>query len=251
MAAPKVLIVDDEPAIVTALQDAFEDCGFAVETARSGAAALARIQEASPDAVLLDKNMPGMSGVEVLREIREMSGSIAVVLITAYGSAATAKESLNIGVDAYIEKPFPNIYQVVATIRDALRKRGRGPAALPPRRSVLVVGEARTAELLGGYLDGTVVIDVAPGIDGALRAVKQDKPGFIAIDAGAFAAQDTTAIVSAVRAHSDAAVLVVSERPLNLSVLKMLTELGVTSVCDTASELKDRVGEMARQLPVR
>lgn len=249
MAQPRILIVDDEPTIVMALQEAFIDSGFVVDTARSGAAALARIEESVPDAVLLDKNMPGMSGIEVLRQIRESMPSLVVVLITGYGSAASAKETLNIGVDAYIEKPFPNIYEVVATIRNALHKRGRVPVSPEITRRVLVVGATRAGELLRSHLGPSVPVDIAKDLEEAVALVKEKKPALIAVDASAFPPQDTASIVSAVRAVSDAPLLVISERALDLAVLKTLTELGVSAVCDTASDLKERVTELARHLP--
>jgi DNA-binding response OmpR family regulator len=106
----RVLIADDEPNIVTALEFLLKSRGYAVEIARTGEEALARIRAARPDLVLLDVMMPGRSGYEVCRELRAQPELAAtkVVMLSAKGAHADAAKGLAAGADLYITKPFSN-----------------------------------------------------------------------------------------------------------------------------------------------
>ena len=81
----RILVVEDDPAILTGLVDLLEGEGFTVEQAVDGAAALARHAEARPDLVLLDVMIPEKSGYEVCREIRRTDASTPVIMLTAKG----------------------------------------------------------------------------------------------------------------------------------------------------------------------
>jgi DNA-binding response OmpR family regulator len=104
----KVLIADDEPNIVTALEFLLTSKGYEVEVARNGDEALARIGRGRPDLVLLDVMMPGRSGYEVCREIRarpELAGT-KVVMLSAKGARADERKGIDAGADLYVTKPF-------------------------------------------------------------------------------------------------------------------------------------------------
>src|SRR5947207_14911913 len=93
----KVLIADDEPSNRKILEQELVHKGFAVDTARGGKEALAKIESAPPDLVILDYMMPDLSGLEVLKEIRNKGNDTPVILITAYGSVERAGEVLKAG----------------------------------------------------------------------------------------------------------------------------------------------------------
>jgi DNA-binding NtrC family response regulator len=105
----KILIVDDETIMRESLAGWLERDGHVVQTARSGEEALKKCRENRFDILLVDIKMEGMSGLEVLRRIKEGDADVAVVMITAYGSIATAIEAMKNGAFDYMLKPFdPN-----------------------------------------------------------------------------------------------------------------------------------------------
>ena len=106
----KILIADDEPHIVTALEFLLVQSGYEVDVARNGDEALARIAAGRPDLVLLDVMMPAKSGYEVCRELRaspELAGT-KVVMLSAKGVPADVGKGMEAGADLYITKPFSN-----------------------------------------------------------------------------------------------------------------------------------------------
>lgn len=104
----KVLIVDDTPGIIECLSVNFEHEGFAIATASSGTEALRKIHEEKPSLVILDVLLPDMSGVEVLKRIKENPDTavIPVVMLTANCQIADKISSLKNGADDFIGKPF-------------------------------------------------------------------------------------------------------------------------------------------------
>jgi two-component system, NtrC family, response regulator AtoC len=118
----RILIVDDEPLITEVLSEHFKS-DYDVETALNGTDALTAILRQRPDIVLLDINMPRMNGVEVLRDIKQIDQSIAVIMVTANEQIALAAEALKSGAFGYVPKPFDFRYldHMVAAIFDAPR----------------------------------------------------------------------------------------------------------------------------------
>ncbi|MFH1954531.1 MAG: sigma-54 dependent transcriptional regulator [Pseudomonadota bacterium] len=105
----KILIVDDELIMRESLSGWLYRDGHEVETAESGEEALEKVKRSRFDILLVDLKMGGMSGLEVLKEIKEMDPDVAVVMITAYGSISTAIEAMKNGAYDYLLKPFdPN-----------------------------------------------------------------------------------------------------------------------------------------------
>ena len=101
----RVLIVDDEKDFVDMLSLRLEAAGETVHSAGSGEQALARLAEAPIDVVLLDIQMPGLDGIEVLREIRRRHPLVEVILLTGHGTVATAVAAMKLGAYDYLEKP--------------------------------------------------------------------------------------------------------------------------------------------------
>jgi len=106
----KVLIVDDEPNIVTSLEYLMQKRGHEVKIARNGDEALALVGSFLPDVVLLDVMMPHTSGYEVCQQIRERADwqHIKVVMLSAKGREAEVNKGLSLGADSYVTKPFSN-----------------------------------------------------------------------------------------------------------------------------------------------
>src|SRR5438034_10121222 len=104
----KILIADDEPNIVTALEFLLQRNGYEVLVARNGDAALKIIEAQRPDLVLLDVMMPVKSGFEVCQRLRERAEwrDIKIIMLTAKGRDVEMSKGLSIGADLYITKPF-------------------------------------------------------------------------------------------------------------------------------------------------
>ncbi len=102
----KILIVDDEPFNLDLLEQELADLGYPSERASDGKQALEKIAKLEPDLVLLDYRMPEMNGIDVLREIRQRSKDLPVVMITAYGTIDVAVEAVKAGADDFVTKPF-------------------------------------------------------------------------------------------------------------------------------------------------
>jgi DNA-binding NtrC family response regulator len=114
-AKSRILVADDEANIRKTLSLVLESAGHTVDVARDGDEALSLCRERHPDIAFVDLHMPKMEGLEVLGHIRTLSPKTAVVIITAYGSAANAVEAMKLGAVDFIEKPFdPKIIGILA-----------------------------------------------------------------------------------------------------------------------------------------
>ncbi len=125
----KILIVEDDNDINSLLRRILTGAGYQVVQAYSGTEALLQYQSASPDLVLLDLMLPGLSGSQVLGKLRgEMSSDVPIIILSAKDGLSDKVALLDIGADDYIVKPFePD--EVVARIRAALRRRSKVSAA--------------------------------------------------------------------------------------------------------------------------
>jgi CheY-like chemotaxis protein len=101
----RVLIVDDEPELTEVVREYLQD-RYAVVVANTGTAALQMARQTRPDVVFLDINMPGPSGVEVLKELRRIDPTIPVIMVTVNTEVAIVQECLREGAFAYVPKPF-------------------------------------------------------------------------------------------------------------------------------------------------
>jgi two-component system, OmpR family, KDP operon response regulator KdpE len=128
MSSGRILVVDDDPQIRRVLKVTLSGQGFEVDDARDGDAALEKLREARFDLVLLDINMPGMSGLDVCRAVRGTS-EIAIIMLTVRDNERDTVEALDAGADDYVTKPFKPS-ELSARIRAALRRSpaGQGPA---------------------------------------------------------------------------------------------------------------------------
>jgi len=106
----RLLIVDDESPVLDVLSEYFEAQGYVVETAKSGTAAVAAATRELPDLVLLDMRMPGIDGLETLKRLHAISGTLPVIMVTANEDVGLARETLKIGAFDYVAKPFDFAY---------------------------------------------------------------------------------------------------------------------------------------------
>src|ERR1700690_1214896 len=120
MNSATVLIVDDEPQIRRVLLTILTSQGYSVIEARSGDEALEKIRAEHLDLILLDVNMPGRSGIETCREIRE-TGDIPVIMLTVRNTERDKVHALDAGANDYVVKPF-GADELLARIRATLRR---------------------------------------------------------------------------------------------------------------------------------
>jgi DNA-binding response OmpR family regulator len=116
----QVLVVDDEPHIRTVLRGYLEAEGFAVSEAADGEAAVRQVRHSAPDLVLLDVMLPGIDGLEVLRQLRTFS-DVYVILVTARTEEVDKLVGLGVGADDYVTKPF-SPREVAARVKAVLRR---------------------------------------------------------------------------------------------------------------------------------
>ena len=133
----RVLVVDDEPALLRAVGAALKARSYDVATVGTGQAAIDAIALAPPDVVVLDLGLPDLDGIEVCRRVREWS-DVPIVVLSAEGSEERKVLALDQGADDYVTKPFSTA-ELLARIRVALRH--RKDAAAPDDDAVLRVGD--------------------------------------------------------------------------------------------------------------
>ena len=102
---PTLLLVDDDEVFRTRLAQAFERRGFAVRQAATGADGLALAEQDSPEFAVVDLRMPGMGGLEVVQALHGIDAATTIVVLTGYGSIATAVEAVKLGATHYVAKP--------------------------------------------------------------------------------------------------------------------------------------------------
>ena len=177
---PKLLVVDDDRAILTLIGTIAQAEGFEVSTTTDGAEVLLHVRRHAVDLVLLDLRMPGVTGIEILRAIRDINPRCRVALMSGYATIDSAVEAVKLGALDYLTKPFdlPRLRTLLSTIRDEAAERravltlegelaqrlefcgmiGRGPAMqevfglirrlAPHARTALVTGETGTGKEL-------------------------------------------------------------------------------------------------------
>jgi two-component system KDP operon response regulator KdpE len=120
MTGPRILVVDDEPQILSALETTLRGAGYDVDTATTGKDALTRAGVRPPEGVILDLVLPDKSGVEVTRELRRVSDA-PVLILSVVGDEQEKVAALDAGADDYVTKPF-SVDELLARLRAALRR---------------------------------------------------------------------------------------------------------------------------------
>src|SRR5512142_2985730 len=126
-AAPKILVVDDEPSMRRYIATLLEVESYAVDTAESGEEAIARIQAGLiPDLVLLDVLMPGLDGLQTLEHLRRIQPQLKVIMLSCVSDTRKVAQAIRTGALDYVTKPFQQV-DLQEVIEQAL---GRGPSAV-------------------------------------------------------------------------------------------------------------------------
>jgi len=127
-AGARILIVDDEPAILRVVERNLGAHDFQVQTAETGAAALALLRESQPDVLIVDLGLPDMDGADVIRSVRA-EASTPIIVLSVRGGERDKVAALDLGADDYLTKPF-GVEELLARVRVALRH-AAGPASGP------------------------------------------------------------------------------------------------------------------------
>lgn len=104
--AVRILVVDDEEVVRAVMRDTLDQPGWYVVLAEDGEQAISLLLEEHFDVLIADKNLPGITGLDVIRRAKALNDSIGTLLVTAYASRESAEEALSLGVDDYLTKPF-------------------------------------------------------------------------------------------------------------------------------------------------
>jgi len=117
----KIVIVEDEPSLVFTLQDTLESEGYDVTVVQEGDKAVGAVKEVEPDLMLLDIMLPGTSGYDICKEVRELKYTFPIIMLTARDQEIDKVAGLNIGADDYMTKPF-GVKELLARIKARLRR---------------------------------------------------------------------------------------------------------------------------------
>jgi len=128
--SPRVLVVEDEPALARGLGDHFRDEGYDVRIVGRGDQAVPAVRAFRPQLVVLDVLLPGRSGLDVLRELRAAGDRVPILMLTAKGEVVDRVVGLELGADDYLAKPFA-LRELLARVRALMRRAQGGPTAEP------------------------------------------------------------------------------------------------------------------------
>jgi two-component system response regulator TctD len=171
VAAMKLLLVEDDPSMQTALKRTLQNRGMEVELCGDGRLALERWKAAPPDVVMLDLTLPGMDGLLVLENARRSGLATPVLILTARGTVGDRIMGLNSGADDYLPKPF-DLDELEARLRALHRRRGANGAA-PPEPSI---GGLRWDRESGAIHWRDEILELAPR-ESALMQALLARPG--------------------------------------------------------------------------
>jgi DNA-binding NtrC family response regulator len=229
-----LLIVEDDAVLGGVLQAAFQR-EWRVELVENAPDALAAFREFPPDIVLTDKNLPGMDGMQLLAEIRKLDPTVGLVVMTAYGTVDSARDSIDQRVDAYIEKPFGDVFALVRDL-DKLREKvvARRKLAPAPHRGAMRIGvvcpDAARRQKLKEFLGRADRIGWCTSVEDLASAVRDRQCSVTIVDCAALGA--------------DAAELVPQLQPREtpcIVVAEGLTVVDITKLIDmTVKALIDR-----------
>ncbi len=256
MERAKILVVDDEHLIRWTLEQHLGKEGYEVYTAESGEKALEMLSDMTPDLVLLDNQLPGASGIEVLGRMKEIDREIIVVMITAHGLLETAVKAMKLGAYDYISKPF-NLDEITLTIKKALETGSLREEVRLLReqqksqfRPYNIIGKSRAIQLVLDMIAkiaqsdaSTVLIQGESGTGKELvaravhmRSARADKP-FMAINC---AALPETLLESELLGHEKGAFTDAK-----------LQKKGLLELADQGTILLDEVGDMAYSMQAK
>ena len=157
----RILVVEDDPAVRLSLGLTCQKEGFEVAEAADGSEALAELARGRPDLVLLDLMLPGLSGFDVCRELRQRDQNLSVIILTARGDEVDKVVGLELGADDYITKPF-SPRELIARIRAVLRRSARASESTADSDNSVNSDELRLGTLTIDLAARTVVVAGRP-----------------------------------------------------------------------------------------
>ena len=143
---PHLLLVEDEEAIALPLRDRLVRNGYTVEVAGDGLTAMDRALNATFQLILLDIQLPGKSGLDVCRDLRQLGIQTPILMLTAFGEITDKVLGLKLGADDYLPKPFDNA-ELLARIEALLRRASPGPAKILALGTIRIDLRAATVQL--------------------------------------------------------------------------------------------------------
>jgi DNA-binding response OmpR family regulator len=152
----KILIVEDQPDMAMGLEINFKKEGYTVTKASTGEEALRQVAQDCPDLIILDVMLPGISGLDVCRELRQKSIQVPIIFLTAKGDEIDRVVGLELGADDYMTKPF-GLRELLARVRVRLRRQAPQPDMQPHYKfgQVEVDFEKREVSMRGMSVDLT------------------------------------------------------------------------------------------------
>ncbi|MFB0631563.1 response regulator transcription factor [Streptomyces sp. AB3(2024)] len=153
----RILVVDDEPDVTDVLAGVMTSEGWQVRTAADGATALATARTFRPDAVVLDRMLPDLEGLQVLRSLRRQEPRVCILFLTARDAVEDRIAGITAGGDDYVTKPY-SLEEVLARLRGLLRRAGM---TAEPGTNVLTVGDLAMDEEAREVRRGGVTVDLS------------------------------------------------------------------------------------------
>jgi CheY-like chemotaxis protein len=243
----RILIVEDDALLGSVLHTAFRR-EWSVELAESADEALRLFRASPPEIVLTDKNLPGMDGISLLRELRQLDATVGIVVMTAYGTIESARDSLDWDVDAYVEKPFPDLFALMrelAQLRDkVIERRARQQAERGvPLRLVVACSDAKRRAALRERIGEVERLGWCNTVEELAGAVERGDCTVAVIDCPSLHVDAETA-AAAIDRHKAACVIIAEH--LSVFQITRLIDLRVRALVDR--RLDDlRFGEMLRR----
>ena len=139
---PRLLLVEDEPALARGLSDNFRDDGYDVRIVQRGDQVAGAIAEFQPELMVLDIMLPGRSGLDVLRDLRGAGRWLPVLMLTAKSDVVDRVRGLELGADDYLAKPFA-VQELLARVRALVRRATERSEAARKALNVLALGDVR------------------------------------------------------------------------------------------------------------
>jgi DNA-binding response OmpR family regulator len=269
-----LLVVDDEPAVRQLLDFGMSQRGWTVETAEHAERALELCSVKSFDCYIVDKNLPGLSGIDFIANMRERGDDGCFIIMTAFASPESAVAALHLDVDAYLEKPFEDIVETTTRIERVLktRQRRRQPGSLAAaldhfERAAqslkrITANENRELKILfvcladADSVASKAAIGTRDRIDGvdtteeALERIPEEKPDLLVVDA-AVGEEKLTELLGLLDAQGVGAESVVLCSKASLESVTGWINLGVKALVDkpvVAEAFNGRVGAVLRRL---
>ena len=251
----RIAVIDDEPIVLREIDRGLSKAGFIVETFSDGNKALARSEKKPFDIVLTDLRMPGLSGLDILKNVKAQSPHTEVILITAYASVDSAIEAIRAGAYHYVVKPVKmaelkalinhvveklNLVHETEALKDALFSRSRGEGFIGFSRAMREV--FRLIEKVAP-LDCTVLIqgESGTGKEMVARALHGKSPRkdcpFVSFNCGAF---NDDLIANELFGHEKGAYTGANE-----------TKVGLLEAADNGIVFLDEIGEMPMTMQVK